>query len=398
MISAVVIAVALLMVIATPAGATGPITNVVNGDEAAPGTFPYLAWIYYSDGIDNRTCTGSVVAGNVVLTAAHCVLRNDGTNNLDPARFVVATGNVHHLAEPHTTSTVQSFAVAPNFWLEPGASHPAYGDAAVLILNQSTPSPAVRLATSQVWSTGTPVVMAGWGESGIPNAGDALRVGRSTVQSTSYCTAHLGEFDATQLLCIQDTTEHRYSGCHGDSGGPLLMTAPGTVDEPLEIGIQSFGPDNCTPELPSYLTRADVVDPWVEAEIAANPPPPPSPPSPAPAPTPTGDATPREPRPVVSAGKARAEATATLRRRLGPRFAGRREYKIVCDEVNLHKRECRVHWKTDDTRYRGIVTVFGVFVSGAVVWEAPFTVHATTCVPPKAGRGRPVCTGKTFRG
>jgi hypothetical protein len=138
-----------------------------------------------------------------------------------------------------------------------------------------------------------------------------------------------------------------------------------------------------------------VVAPWVAAEIAANPPPPPSP---APPPTPTGDATPREPLPVVSAGKARAEATATLRRRLGPRFAGRREYKIACDEVNLHKRKCRVRWKTDDARYRGIVTVFGAFVSGTVVWETPFTVHSTTCAPPKAGHGRPVCKGKTFRG
>jgi len=391
------IAVALLA-IAGPPGATGAARSVVNGDEAAAGSFPYLAWIYYSDGIDNRTCSGSVVASNVVLTAGHCVLRNDGTDNLDPARFVVVTGNVHHLAEPHTTSTVKSFAVAPNFRLEPGARHPAYGDAAVLILNQSTPSPAVRLATSQVWSAGTPVVMAGWGESGLPDAGDVLRVGRSTVQSTSYCTAHLGEFDESQLICIQDTAEHRYSGCHGDSGGPLLMTAPGTVDEPLEIGIQSFGADNCTTELPSYLSRADVVAPWVAAEIAANPPPPPSPATPPPLPPPTGDATPREARPVVSAGKARAEATATLRRRLGPRFAGRREYKIGCDEVNLHKQECRVHWKTDDTRYRGIVTVFGVYVSGEVVWETPFTVHATTCGPPNAGHRRPVCKGKTLRG
>ena len=391
------IAIASVAAILVPAAAAGqPSANVINGDEAAAGTFPYLAWIYYRDAIDNRVCTGSVVASNVVLTAAHCVLRDDFSATVDPAQFTVVTGNVHHLAEPHTISAVSGLAVAPNFRTEPPLKNPLAGDAAVLVLAQPTPSPPVRLATAQVWSAGTPVVVAGWGETGIPNAGDVLRVGKGTVQGDAYCATRFSRYDPAALICAQDTLEHRYSGCHGDSGGPLLMTAPGTVDEPLEIGIVSFGAGDCSPEAPGFFTRVDTVAAWVAGEIAANPPT--SPPPARPAPAPGADLTPREPRPLITAGKARTKATAALRRGLGARFADRREYKIACDQINLHKQECRVGWKTTGSRYRGTVTVFGVFVAGKASWRTPYTVHETTCVAKKVARGRPACQVRTFRG
>jgi hypothetical protein len=401
-ISAAVVAIAAMAAIVVPAGAAGqPSASVINGDEAAAGTFPYLALISYKDSIDNRLCTGSVVASNVVLTAAHCVLRDGYESAVDPAYFRVVTGNVHYLAEPRTISTVTSFAVAPNFRTEPPLPAPVAGDVAALVLARPISSPPVRLATSQVWGAGTPVLFAGWGDTGIPNAGDVLHVGRAKVQSDSYCVTHFAQDDPSQLICTQDTLEHRYTACHGDSGGPLVMTAPGTADEPLQIGIVSFGTAVCSPEAPAYFGRADIVASWVAAIVAANPPASPPAPSAAPAPlapTSSADLAHRERRPRISAGKARTKATAALRRGLGARFADRREYKIVCDEINLHKQECRVGWKTVDSRYRGTVTVFGLFVAGKAVWHTPYVVQATTCRPKKVVRGRPACQVQTFRG
>jgi hypothetical protein len=397
-----VIAIALLSALVAPTGAAGErSTNVINGDEAVAGTLPYLAFISYQDSIDNRACTGSVVASNVVLTAAHCVLRDGYEAAVDPAYFRVVTGNVHYLAEPRTISTVTSFAVAPNFRTEPPLPSPVAGDVAVLILARPISSPPVRLATSKVWSVGTPIVFAGWGESGIPNAGDLLRIGKGRVQSDSYCVAHFGQHDPSQQICAQDTLEHRYAACHGDSGGPLLMTAPGTVDEPLQIGIVSFGAGDCSPEAPSFSARADTVASWVAAIIAANPPASPAAPSapPAPpAPTSSAQMTRHKALPRITAGAARAKATAALRRRLGARFAERRDYEIVCNEINVHKQECRVRWRTVDTRYRGTVTVFGGFVAGKVVWHMPYTVTAVTCGLKKAAHDRPACLVRAFRG
>lgn len=406
--SGVVIAIALLAAIVVPASAAGqPSASVINGDEAAAGAAPFLAFISYRDSIDNRACSGSVVASNVVLTAAHCVLRDGFQAAVDPRFFRVVTGNVHYLAEPRTISTVTGFAVAPNFRAEPPLPAPLAGDVAVLILARPISSPPVRLASAKVWSTGTPVVFAGWGESGIANAGDVLRTGKGSVQSDSYCVAHFAQHDPSQQICVQDTLEHRYAACHGDSGGPLLMTAPGTVDEPLQIGIDSFGTAVCSPEAPFFFARADVVASWVAAIIAANPPSsppaPPAPPAPAapaaaPAPSAPVDLTPHRALPRITAGAARAKATAALRRRLGAQFAGRREYEIACEEINVHKQECRVHWRTVGTRYRGTVTVFGVLIAGKVAWRTPYTLTATTCGRKQAARARPGCKVRTLRG
>src|ERR1700751_821410 len=82
---AVVIAIAVSVMVWTAAGAVAqPKKSVVGGTEAAPGSFPFMAWIYYHDELDNRVCTVTVVASNVILTAAHCVMRPNSGPLLPP--------------------------------------------------------------------------------------------------------------------------------------------------------------------------------------------------------------------------------------------------------------------------------------------------------------------------
>ena len=71
---------------------------------------------------------------------------------------------------------------------------------------------------------------------------------------------------------------------------------------------------------------------------------------------------------------------------------------MVCSEINTHKQECRVHWQTTDSRYRGTVTVFGVIVGGKVAWKTPYKITATTCPPKKGLDGHPACRSRTLRG
>ncbi len=393
--NAAALAIAACAAIVAPAGAAAPSARVIGGAEAPTGSFPYLAWIHYyngpDDGINGRVCTGTVVASNVVLTAAHCLINPGYGPPLDPAHFTVVTGNVHHLAEPHSVSAVTKLATAPNFRTEAGSPTPLAGDAGVLVLARPTSAPPVRLATVKEWGEGTAVTFAGWGETGTADAGDGLRFGTSSVQSDSYCASKTDHYDPAEWICSLDTPDLHDSICHGDSGGPLLMTPAGTA-EPVEIGVSSFGSGECSPERPAYFTRVDNDAAWVTAVIAANPPTYP------PAPAPPVDLTPREPRPLVSAAMARSKATAALRRGLGARFAGRRGYKVACNEVNVHKQECRVSWKTADTRYHGTVTVFGLHVGGKVVWHTPYVVQATTCGARKVPRARPACQVRTLRG
>ena len=404
---AVVIAIAVSVVVWTAAGAVAqPRTSIVGGTEATPGSLPFMAWIYYHDESDNRVCTGTVVASNVILTAAHCVMRPNSGPILSPAGFKVVTGSVHYTDPSRTVSDVADLAIAPTYRTEPGRPAPLEGDAAILILAQPTTAPPVRLAFAKEWSVGMPVEFAGWGETHTPTTDDALRVGQTSIREAF---ADCGNYLSASLICTRDVPQFRDSPCYGDSGGPLLMTAPGTAGEPLEIGISAaLASGECSPEAAAYFTRVDTVASWVAAMIAANPPapvtppsdPPPapqSPPSPSP-PQPRAPAAHREVRPRVSSDQARAKANAVLRARLGTLLADRRGYKMVCSEINTHKQECRVHWQTTDGRYRGTVTVFGEFVGGKVVWKTPYEITATTCAPKKGRDSHPTCRSRTLRG
>jgi hypothetical protein len=250
-----------------------------------------------------------------------------------------------------------------------------------------------------------PVEFAGWGETHTPNPGDGLRVGQTSIRED---VASCGVFLSASLICTLDVPQYRDSPCYGDSGGPLLMTAPGTAGEPLEIGISAaLASGECSPEAAAYFTRVDTVASWVAAMIAANPPAPVTPPSdPFPAhpstspipPLPPVHTAHREVRPRIGADQARTKANAALRDRLGALFADRRGYKMVCHEINAHKQDCRVHWQTTEGRYRGTVTVFGVIVAGKVVWKTPYEITASTCVRSKVAGGHPVCRVRTLRG
>src|ERR1700677_1150071 len=67
---------------------------VIGGQAAAPGTFPWMAYILDLRGDEVGQCSGTVVAPNLVLTAGHCA-ENMQTGVVNEASgYRVATGNV----------------------------------------------------------------------------------------------------------------------------------------------------------------------------------------------------------------------------------------------------------------------------------------------------------------
>jgi secreted trypsin-like serine protease len=135
--------------------------TVIGGSPAEPGTFPSLAFVIDVKGALADQCTGTVVAANLVLTAAHCA-ENMQTGDLNRGDFEVVTGAVEWDAPARQLSGVSRVIIYPQF-----SRRLDDGDAALLVLSTPTTAPAITLATAANagWvHAGTAGTIAGWGK------------------------------------------------------------------------------------------------------------------------------------------------------------------------------------------------------------------------------------------
>ena len=351
---------------AAVASAASAEASVVGGEQAAPGSFPYLAFVYFRQGGEADACSATVVSSNVVLTAAHCVV--DGAGVPRPAAaFRVVTGDVDREAADRVLSTVSAVAVDPEYAASGARAN--WADAAVLALSRPITAPPVRLGAETV-APGSAALLAGWGKLSASQPGPAttLHEGATVVQSPDLCAAQATYFDPAGQLCVLDSVELTRSACSGDSGGPLLVVAPGSVDEPLQIGIASFGAsDSCAPGSAQYYTRADLVAPWVAAEVAALAPP-----------AASAVAT---PLPRLGKRRARALARAALVEAFGAGFERGSGHSLECEAITASKRTCAVSWRAGRFRFAGWVTVFYAREGDRVVPRSTMRVKRTSARP-----------------
>ena len=208
------------------------------------------------------SCTGTVIAPKVVLTAGHCV-ESEGEFVANPASSYIVTTGVADVREVTLAneSTVSHAIFYPNF----ESARPQI-DAGLLILDAPVAAPALPMATPskpELRKPGTPITIAVWG---LPDPKSevvpkVLRAAEGLkLQSTGFCQQHIPDlpfdfpaFTPASQSCALDTPNHTVSGCFGDSGGPAIAhRADGT---PVEIGIIVKGSLRCAPTQPNVFTQ-----------------------------------------------------------------------------------------------------------------------------------------------
>lgn len=232
--------------------------------------------IQLTSGDASATCTGTVVAPNLVLTAGHCVYDMSTGATWPSSDFKVFTGSVNPLADG-TLSLVSKVILDPGFTPVSVASGlwDDY-DAALLTLTDPTSAEPIELASgsdSDLYAAGTEAQFAGWGEtSGSSTSLPAvLQTAPTVVQSQGWCaneetTVFAAPFDSADQICTLDTPSDATSVCWGDSGGPLVVTnSSGT---PVEIGITYGGDAGCDPTYANYFTSVSAISPWVNGELS----------------------------------------------------------------------------------------------------------------------------------
>jgi len=171
--------------------------------------------------IDGRgdLCTGTALARDLVLTAAHCVAR--------PERYRVKA------FQTDATIDVRSVALHPRFDRESYALSRATADVALLKLASALPDIVVpaALAAARRVKAGETLTVAGFGTvaSGTPRGLGEPR------QATLTVTGNPGSL---QIRLYDGSTRDKRAGlgaCTGDSGGPAY-----DGEGPLVVGVVSW--------------------------------------------------------------------------------------------------------------------------------------------------------------
>jgi secreted trypsin-like serine protease len=245
---------------------------VLGGTPAEGAAFASLAFVLDLKGTLADQCTGTVVAPNLVLTAAHCA-ENVLTGIVDqPGEFQVVTGVSEWQSPARQLSAVTRVIINPSY-----VRRTDDGDAALLVLATPTSAPALGLATpaDAHWiRAGTPATIAGWGKTRHSQRTTTKRLMQAPtgVQTSKWCARHAQLFDPASEICTIDPPHYLTGGCEGDSGGPLLAVDPAT-GALVEIGVTIRAEYTCATRFPTVFTRVSKIYPWVHRWILKSQPP-----------------------------------------------------------------------------------------------------------------------------
>ncbi|HEY0280840.1 MAG TPA: serine protease [Solirubrobacterales bacterium] len=345
--------------------------SVIGGHSTEVADFPSLAYIEGARATERYSCTGTVVAPRVVLTAGHCVEDLASSAIVEPSQIRVATGisNLEHIPR-EKVSLVSQALVFPGF--DPALVH---GDAGLLILSAPVTAQPIALATkteSALYGAGRKLKVAGWGYDRIDAHGrghtpNQLQSAVVPIDAAEGCRSgasrFYGFYEPERQLCTLDSPNFEATPCNGDSGGPAIATrSDGTA---VEVGIVSMGEFTCSPDSPAIYTRVDQTSGWVKHWIDA---------------VENGGPTPRIKVPVAhipTLTRERAEELSflVLEEAFKDRFAKGQEKTIRCVRQGKSQLKCGLTWYQGPNDYYGRVNVFYALRHNVVLVGAHYAVH-----------------------
>lgn len=220
-------------------------THIIGGRDATPGEYESYVSINLNNGY---FCGGTLIRSDVVMTAGHC--------NLDPsvASVTISRYVQDYDFETHIHRNITNMIVHPDY-----ALMRPLNDVALVKLD----TPVFDVPLMQLNQ-----------DKRRPRNGDALTIiglGRYNFTGDYKGAQTLQEVTVnynSRETCIKENPQTKAKvicakgACVGDSGGPLMSA------EGVQMGIVSFGPENCAKEAPGGFTRVSALLPWIELTAA----------------------------------------------------------------------------------------------------------------------------------
>jgi trypsin len=242
-------------------------SRIIGGREANANRYPYTVTLL--NRINEHACGGTLIARDVVLTAAHC---QGGTGTFIGGNIVVGRHNLNNDDEgtvysnrneiPHPS--FNSDGIITNF------------DIMLVFLegNMLVNNTWVKLNSNvSVPVVNQSVTVMGWGKTDINdvfNAGSdvLMNVEVNIVpndecqQSEAYGQSY-SNLVTENVLCARDVGQ---DSCQGDSGGPLIVRG-NDVSTDVQIGIVSYGIGCAMEQFPGIYARISKAYNWIETEV-----------------------------------------------------------------------------------------------------------------------------------
>lgn len=235
-----------------PAGAgdaAAPAREVVGGDVAPDGRFPWMVRL-------SMGCGGALTAPRVVLTAGHCV----AGSGPDPSIRVIA-GVTDITSDDAIVARSVSVVRAAGFRDETRGD-----DWALIELDRSLDLPTLDLARSAVPDQAQVTVM-GWGQTSENAVRQQRRLRYATVPvvpdstcAKAYRKVGVG-LVADEQICAG---KRGVDTCQGDSGGPMVRKVNGGW---VQVGIVSWGLGCARAGYPGVYTQISTFRKAIRAAI-----------------------------------------------------------------------------------------------------------------------------------
>eukprot|EP01026_Neomeris_dumetosa_P043413 TRINITY_DN3639_c0_g1_i7.p1 TRINITY_DN3639_c0_g1~~TRINITY_DN3639_c0_g1_i7.p1 ORF type:complete len:436 (+),score=58.40 TRINITY_DN3639_c0_g1_i7:19-1326(+) len=243
---------------------------------------------HFMHGCFKHFCGATLIASNLVLTAAHCLwTESDDIRHPDKDKgrvlkdlYVAIAPNCRHMRGIERIR-VSRYFIPDDF--QPGipGSTKEGGDIAILMLETSVSSdvPRLEIAHRSDWNLnnieGLPLTVLGWGDIWFGDNDLSLRhLRQATLKylSPQECDKSLRKssenrntldpkFEFCALNQASDT-------CRGDSGGPIIFEDPwGEPGNDVQIGISSWGLGQCgvfEKQEPGVYTNISEYSEWIE--------------------------------------------------------------------------------------------------------------------------------------
>ncbi len=247
-----------------PSDLSNRVDDIVGGEPAEPGEWPWQALIRFGPYI----CSGTLIHPEWILTAAHCALDSNDVV-FEPSAVLVRLGEYDRSTADGTEQdmAVQAILVHPEY-----DANRHNNDVALIhltttaklgngvqIIHPLTNSLEIDTASSIVTATVT-----GWGRTaeGGTLAQQLMEV-QVPIISNELCNFSYGII--TENMLCAGYENGGYDACQGDSGGPLVL--PSNENQWRLAGVVSFGFGCARPRFYGVYARVANFTEWLEEEI-----------------------------------------------------------------------------------------------------------------------------------